>query len=87
MEKTMFSSHYFMFNKRSAVAEMGDTRHGPKRGGIAEHICSAHFAGELGPRLTQCGLSRDLLSCQVASSSIQPFGQIDMNRKLGLCPL
>jgi len=38
--------------------------------------------GELGPRLTQCGLGRGLLSYQVASSSIQPFGH-SMGRKLG----
>ena len=59
--------------KSSAVAEMGDrghNRHAPQRGG-----CCAPFAGELGPRLTQCGLGRRLLiPYQVASSSIQPFG-------------
>jgi len=44
-------------NKSSAAAEMGDrghNKHGPKRG-----KCCAPFAGtggELGPRLTQCGL-------------------------------
>jgi len=30
--------------------------------------------GALGTRLIQCGLRRDLLPYQVASSSIQPFG-------------
>jgi len=40
-----------------------------KRGG-----CYAPFAGELGPRLTQCGLGRGLLPYQVVFSSIQPFG-------------
>jgi len=30
---------------------------------------------ELGTHLTQCGLGRCLPPCQVASSSIQPFGQ------------
>ena len=29
---------------------------------------------ELGPRLIECGLSRDLLLYQAASSSFQPFG-------------
>ena len=59
-------------NKRSAVAEMGDRGHNrqaPKRRG-----CCVPYAGELGPRLTQCGLDRGLLLYQVASSSIQPFG-------------
>jgi len=44
----------------SAVAEMGDrghNRHGPKRGGAAVSLSQ----GELGPRLTQCGLDRGLL--------------------------
>jgi len=59
--------------KSSAVAEMGDrghNRHWPKTGGG----CSAHFAGKLGTRLTQCGLGRGLLPYQAASSSTQPFG-------------
>jgi len=68
-------------NKSSAVAEMGDrghNRNGPKRGG-----CCAFFTGELGPRLPQCGLSRDLLPYQVASSSIQPFGRNIQEPKTG----
>ena len=68
-------------NKSSAVAEMGDrghNRHGPKRGGVAVPISR----GELGPRLTQCGLGRGLFPYQVASSSIQPFG----HNRHGLCP-
>jgi len=59
-------------NKSSAVAKMGDrghNRHGPKREGL---LCP--FRGDLGPRLTQCGLGRRLLPYQVASSSIQPYG-------------
>jgi len=47
-------------NKSSAVAEMGDrshNRHGPKRGGGP--LCP--FREELGLRLIQCGLCRDLL--------------------------
>ena len=54
-------------NKSSAVAEMGDhglNRHGPKRGGRAAVPLSR---GELGPRITQCGLGRDLPPYQVAS--------------------
>jgi len=68
--------------KSSAVAVMGDrghNRHGPKRGG-----CCAPFAqGELGTRLTQCGLGRGLLPYQVASSSIQPFGHNRHGPKIG----
>jgi len=59
-------------NKSSAVAEIGDrghNRHGSKRGG-----CCATFAVELGPRLTQSRLGRGLPPYEVASSSIQPFG-------------
>jgi len=43
-----------IYNKSSAVAEMGDrghNRHGPKRGGV---LCP--FRGALGTRLIQCGL-------------------------------
>jgi len=36
--------------------------------------CGFSRGGELAPRLTQCGLGRGLLSYQVASSSIHPFG-------------
>jgi len=43
--------------------------HGLKIGGGC-----ASFWGELGPHLTQCGLVRGLLLCQVASWSIQLFG-------------
>ena len=39
--------------------------------------------GELGPRLTQCGLDRGLLTYQVASSSIQPFGHNRHGLKIG----
>jgi len=67
--------------KSSAVAEVtdrGHNRHGPKRGS---------FVGELGPRLTQCGLGRGLLLYQVAFSSIQPFGHNRYGPKIGrLCP-
>jgi len=60
-----------MYDKSSAVAEMGDrghNRHGPKRGVLCP------FRGPLGSRLIQCGLRQGLLLYQVASSSIQPFG-------------
>jgi len=70
-------------NKSSAVAEMGNrghNRHGPKRG---ELLCP--LRGELGPRLMQCGLGWRLRPYQVASSSIQLFATIDMNRKMGGC--
>jgi len=43
--------------------------------------------GELGPRLTQCGLGRGPLPYQVASSSIQPIGNNRHGPKTGGCPL
>ena len=44
--------------------------------------------GELGPRLTQCGLGRALLPYQVVSSFIQPFGHNRHGPKTGgLCPI
>jgi len=55
---------------------------GRKEGG-----CCAPFAGELGPRLTQCGLGRGLLPYKVASSSIQPFGHNRHEPKTGAVPL
>ena len=70
--KRNVQQHKINTNKSSAVAEIGDrghNRHGPKRGGL---LCP--FCGQLGPRLTQCGLGRGLLPYQVVSSSIQPFG-------------
>ena len=69
-----------MMNKSSAVAEMGDNRHGPKRRGAAVPL-----SPELGPRLAQCGLGRDLLPYQAASSSIQPFGHNRYGPKIGWC--
>ena len=70
-----------IFNKSSAVAEMGDrgyNRHGPKRGGAAVPL-----SRELGPSLVQCGPGRGLLLYQVASSSIQPFGHNRHGPKIG----
>ena len=39
--------------------------------------------GELGPHLAQCGMGRGLPPCQVASSSIQPFGHNRHGPKIG----
>ena len=39
--------------------------------------------GDLDPHLTQCGLGRDLLPYQVASSSIQSFGHNRHGPKVG----
>jgi len=50
-------------------------------------LCPSFRRGELGPRLTQCGLGRGLLPYQVASSSIQPFGHNRHGEKLGAVPL
>jgi len=72
-----------MYNKSSAVAEMGDhahNRHGPKRGGAG---CAPFAEGKLGPRLTHCGLGWGLLPYQVASSSIQSFGHNRHGPKIG----
>jgi len=72
-----------IFNKSSAVAEMGDrghNRHGPKRRGL---LCP--FRAELGPNLIQCSLGRGLLPYQVASSSISSFGHNGHWTKTGGC--
>jgi len=61
------------------MGDRGHNRHGPKR----REGCCAPFAGELGPRLTQCGLGRGLRLYQVASSSIHPFGHNRHGPKLG----
>jgi len=73
--------------KSSAVVKMGDcghNRHGPKRGGL---LCpfQGGRGGQLGLRITQCGLGRGLLRYQVASSSIQPFGHNRQGPKTGGC--
>ena len=39
--------------------------------------------GELGARVTQCGLGRGLLLYQVATSSISRLATVEMGRKLG----
>jgi len=51
----------------------------------AEHWGGAPFRGELGPHLTQCCLLQGLPPYQVASWSIQPFGQT-WAEIWGLCP-
>ena len=80
----LFITSYFnLLDKSSTVVEMGDrdhNRHGPKRGGL---LCPFRGEGELGPRLTQCGLGRGLLPYQVTSSSIQPFGHNRHGPKTG----
>ena len=60
-------------DKSSAVVEMGDrghNRHGPKRGGGAVQL--SRSAGN--PANTMWSARRSILPYQVASSSIQPFG-------------
>ena len=72
-----------MMNKSSALAEMGDrghNRHAPK-----EEAAVPLSRGELGPRLSQCGLGRGLLLYQVASSIYPAVWPQDMGRKLGGC--
>jgi len=69
-------------NKSLAVAEMGDRRQTWEE---KRECCCAPFAGELGPRLTPCGLGRGLLPYQVASSSIQPFCHNRHRLKTGRC--
>ena len=62
----------YKINKSSAVAEMGDRghdRHGPKRGGAVPLLRSAG-----NPSNTMWSARRSILPYQVASSSIQPFG-------------
>jgi len=53
------------------MGDHGYNRHGPKRRGWS--TVPLLRGGELGPRLTQCGLGQGLLPYQVAFSSIQPF--------------
>ena len=60
-------------DKSSAVAEIGDRGHNRHMGLKEGVLCPFH--GALGSRLIQCGLCRGQLPYQVASSSIQPFGQ------------
>jgi len=75
---------YIDKNKTSAIAEMGDrghNRHGPKRWGATVPI--SRGGGELGLRLTECGLGRGLLTYQVASSYIQPYDYSRHGPKIG----
>jgi len=78
----LFISSNKQFLNSSAVAEMGDcgqNRHRPKGGGLLCPFCG----GELGPHLTQCRLGWGLPPYQVASWSIQPFGQNRYGPKIG----
>ena len=68
-------------NKCSEVAEMGESL---ATIDMAENWRAVPFLRGRGPHLTQCGLGRGLLSCQVASSSIQPFGHDRHGPKI--CP-
>ena len=49
--------------------------------------CCAPFAGELGPRLTQCDLGRGLLPYMWRLHPSSPLATIDMGGKLGAVPL
>ena len=64
------------------LGDRGHDRHAPKRGAA---VPLSRSLGELGPRLTECGLGRCLLPYQVASSSIQPFGHNRYEPKTGDC--
>jgi len=65
---------------RSATIDMGQ-----KLGEVAVPLFGC---GELGPHVTQCGLGRGLPSYQVASWSVQPFGNNRHGLKIGgLCLL
>jgi len=74
-------------NKCSAVAKMGDrsaTIDEPKIGGGG---CAPFWVWGAGSYVTECGLGRCLPSYQVASRSIQPFGNNRHGPKIGgLCP-
>ena len=48
-----------------------------------QQIWAENWGGELGLHLAQCGLSRDLPSCQVASRSMQPSGHNRHGPKIG----
>jgi len=66
------------------MGDCGHNRQGLKRVGL---LCLFCGGGELGPRLTQCGLGQGLLLYQVASSSIQPLGHNRHEPKTGgMCP-
>ena len=70
-------------NKCSAVAEMGDCL---ATTDISKKLGAVPLWGdELGPHATQCGLGRGLPPYQVASGSIQPFGNNRHGPKIGGC--
>ena len=62
-------------NNSSAVAEMGDRLATIGMGRKWEGLLWEGAESPVGPHLTQCGLGRGLPLYQVASWSIQPFGQ------------
>ena len=59
----------------------GHNRHGPKTGGWGTLL--PLWAGELGPHLTQYVFVRGLPPYQVASRSMQPFGDNRHGPKIG----
>jgi len=59
-----------VFSSSWGERPFGHDRYGPKSGGLCPF-----WEGELGPHLTQCGLGWGIPPYQVASWSIQPFGQ------------
>jgi len=67
--------------KCSAVAEIGDRLATIDMGRKFGDVLPLFLWG--GPHVTQCGLGWGLPSYQVASLSNQPFGTIDVGRKLG----
>ena len=67
-----------------SMAEMGDrghNRHGPKTGDRAP------FRGELGPHLTQRRWAKAYLHVKCHLDPSSSLATIDMDRKLGACPL
>ena len=69
--------------KCSAVTEMGDRLATPDMGRKQGGYCA--LFGEACPHLTQYGMGRGLPPCQLASSSIQPFGHNRRGPKTGGC--
>jgi len=66
--------HADILSKSSAVAEMSDLLTTIDICRKVEGCCAPFRGGELGPRITQCGLGRGLYPYQLTSWSIQPFG-------------
>ena len=66
--------------KSSAVAEIGDRGH--NRQGRKEGAAVPLSPGELGPRLTQCGLGRVFFSTKWRLHPSSRLATIDMGKKL-----